>query len=252
MISIKNISLVGGLLSVALASGCALDAGTEDSTEPTVDGTQEVRRHAPDFQILGPAGRVRGKTYEELGGAWWRWLYSIPASTNPALDETGEFCDEGQQGPVFYLAGTFGGAVSRTCTIRHNKPVFFPISTFQADNCGIPPADQLTNEQLIEITENFDEGVDTVSLEVDGTVIGDTKDELAPFLIDVTQFSYNVPEEDSLYELMGLDFSGHCAPSWVAGYFVALSFDRGEHSLHFTAQHSNGFAIDTTYQLTVR
>jgi hypothetical protein len=83
-------------------------------------------------------------------------------------------------------------------------------------------------------------------------LIGDDKDELAPFLIDVTQFSYDVPDEDSLYDLMGLDFAGRCAPSWVTGYFVALSFDRGQHSIHFTAEHSNGFTTDTTYQLTVR
>jgi hypothetical protein len=240
------------LVSLGFASGCALESGAGDASEEMVDGAQELRRHRPDFQILGPGGTIRGKTYEQWAGNWWRWLYSIPVSTNPALDTTGEFCHEGQQGPVFNLAGTFGGAATRTCTISHGKPVFFPIVTTQADNCGVPPENQLSVAELIEYQSHFPETVTAVSLEVDGTLIGDEQAELEPFLIDVSRFSYNVPEEDSLYELQGLDFSGRCSPSFVAGYFVMLSFDRGEHTLRFSGALNNGFALESTYQLTVR
>lgn len=246
----KSISLVGAVLSLGLG-GCALDSGTGDSTDPTVDGTQEIRgRHRPDFQILD--GKVRGRAMEHWAGDWWRWIYETPASTHPALDTTGEFCHENQPGPVFYLAGTFGGAATRTCAIRRNKPVIFPLITFQADNCGIPPEDQLTRDELIEVVDAWPNTVTAATLEVDGVVIGTNADELSEFLTDTAEFSYVVPEEDSLYELFGLDFAGRCAPSFTRGYFIALSLDRGQHSIHFTGALDNGFAIDTTYQLTVR
>jgi hypothetical protein len=250
--TMTSISLGSMVASLGLMSGCAMEMGTGDATE-VAEGTQEIRgHHRPDFRILGPGGKIRGKTYEQWSGAWWSWLYSIPASTNPALDATGEFCQEGQQGPVFNLAGTFGGSANRTCTIRHGKPVFFPIITLAADNCGVPPQDQLSIEQILAIQENYPNTVTSVTLEVDGVVIGDDKDELASFLTDTTEFSYVVPAEDSLYDLMGSDFEGACAPSFVRGYFVMLQLDRGQHTIHFTGAQDNGFAIDTTYQLTVR
>jgi hypothetical protein len=229
-----------------------LDAGAGD-TESSVDGTQEIRgRHRPDFKIINPDARVRGRTQDYWQGDWWRWVMETPASVNPTLDTTGEFCDENQPGPVFYLAGTFGGAASRTCTIRRNKPVLFPLITFQADNCGIPPEDQLTNEELVAFLEDWPNTVTAATLEVDGVVIGSTPEELSEFLTDTTEFSYVVPAEDSLYELFGLDYEGLCSPSFTRGYFVALSLDRGQHTIHFTGALDNRFAIDTSYQLTVR
>jgi hypothetical protein len=241
------------MVAFGLTSGCALNTGAGESTEETADATQEVRgRHRPDFRILNPESRVRGKTFEQWAGEWWGWIYETPASTHPALDTTGEFCHENQPGPVMFLAGTFGGAVNRTCTIRHNKPVLFPLITFQADNCGIPPEDQLTRDELIDVVEAWPNTVTALSLEVDGIEIGSNKDDLSEFLTDTAEFSYVVPAEDSLYELFGLDFEGPCSPSFTRGYFVALSLDRGEHTLHFTGALDNGFAIDTSYELTVR
>src|SRR4051812_33587526 len=63
----------------------------------------------PGSGIVPPGARVLGKTYGEWGAAWWTWAYRIPAATNPVSDPTGEFCHEGQSGPVFFLAGNFGG-----------------------------------------------------------------------------------------------------------------------------------------------
>ena len=252
--STRSISFMGMVSSLALASGCAIDTGADDSTEsPVVEATQELRRQdRPDFQILGPEGKIRGTTYEQWSADWWRWAYSIPASTNPLLDTTGEFCDEGQQGPVFFLAGNFGGTVTRSCTVPHNKPLFFPLNNLAADNCGVPPENQLPIEDIIDLQEHFADFVTALTLEVDGTVIGDDKTELDPFLIDVTEFSYFVPDEDSLYDVFGLDFAGTCSPSFSAGYYVMLSLARGEHTVHFSAAQVSGFALDVTYNLTVR
>ena len=49
-----------------------------------------------------------GNTYGEWAAEWWQWALETPASVNPVLDMTGEFCAEGQKGHVWFLAGTFG------------------------------------------------------------------------------------------------------------------------------------------------
>jgi hypothetical protein len=247
------LGVLGGLLSLGLVSGCAVDVAAEDPTEATVGTEAELRRpHRPRFDVLGPEGKIRGKTYEQWSAAWWRWVWGGAASTHPTLDTTGEFCGVDQAGPVFFLAGTFGGAATRACTIPRGKLVFFPIIAASADNCGVPPADQLTVPELIAYQEQFDENITAVELTVDGTVIGTNKDELSPFLTDVTRFSYSVPEEDSLYDLFGMEFAGRCSPSFSVGYFVMLDLAPGMHTLHFAGAQANGFSLETTYTLDVR
>src|SRR5947209_20498630 len=66
-------------------------------------------------------------TYSELSAEWWQWLLGIPANMNPNLDTTGEFCDVDQSGPVWFLAGAFGGKFERACTLPAGKRLFFPV-----------------------------------------------------------------------------------------------------------------------------
>src|SRR5438552_13367399 len=68
-----------------------------------------------------------GQAYGEWSGAWWRWAYSIPADINPVADATGQFAAVGQSGPVWFLAGNFGGTTVRTVTVPAGKALFLPI-----------------------------------------------------------------------------------------------------------------------------
>ena len=52
---------------------------------------------------------------------------SVPADRNPLTDETGEFCDEGQAGPVWFLSGTFGNSAERVCTAPTGKKILVPV-----------------------------------------------------------------------------------------------------------------------------
>ncbi|MEU0544813.1 hypothetical protein [Nocardia sp. NPDC005978] len=65
-------------------------------------------------------------TEVEYAARWWQWALSIPVAKNPVVDETGEHAAEGQPADVWFLAGTFGGKVSRTCAVPHGRPLFFP------------------------------------------------------------------------------------------------------------------------------
>jgi hypothetical protein len=76
----------------------------------------------------------------QLAAQFVQWSLSIPTDVNPVLDQTGEFCMVGQQGPVWFLAGTFfGGTVTRSCTVPEGTTLFFPVINgfaFNTPNCG--------------------------------------------------------------------------------------------------------------------
>jgi hypothetical protein len=75
-----------------------------------------------------PADQVAfGNTYGEWASRWVQWVLSIPTGTNPALDTSGANCAQGQAGPAWFLAGNFGGALTRTCTVPAGKALFFPL-----------------------------------------------------------------------------------------------------------------------------
>src|SRR5690242_6912625 len=52
-----------------------------------------------------------GKTYGDWSTVWWQSILSIPIDKNPLKDNTGKDCSQGQSGPIWFLAGTGGGAV---------------------------------------------------------------------------------------------------------------------------------------------
>jgi hypothetical protein len=80
--------------------------------------------------------------YQTLSAQWWQWALSVPAAVNPITDPTGVNCAQGQgilSNNVWFLAGTFGGSATRSCTIPLGKSLFFPLlNTVYA--CDAPPA----------------------------------------------------------------------------------------------------------------
>jgi hypothetical protein len=77
--------------------------------------------------IHPPCSKPYGLTYGEWSARWWEWIESIPTAKNPNFDTTGAHCAEGQTGPVWFLAGDFGGTVVRHCTIPTGVSVLFPV-----------------------------------------------------------------------------------------------------------------------------
>jgi hypothetical protein len=85
-------------------------------------------------EIFPPDSNPYGLTYGEWSAKWWQWILAIPPDRNPLLDKTGQYCNEGQTDQnVFFLGGTFGGKVERTCTIPSDKAIFFPIINYEGN-----------------------------------------------------------------------------------------------------------------------
>ena len=67
--------------------------------------------------VIDPTLPVAGKSQLELSEQWWQWALGIPISSNPISDPDGSFAQVNNNGPVFFVAGNFGGNTTRT--FRH-------------------------------------------------------------------------------------------------------------------------------------
>jgi hypothetical protein len=82
---------------------------------------------------------------------WWQWAFHTPKDQNPITDKTGEYSGIGQNGPVWYLAGTTGNTshAQRNCVIPHGKSILFPIIVSQFSRSEKPT---MSDQELIRYT----------------------------------------------------------------------------------------------------
>ncbi|MFB6628640.1 signal protein [Streptomyces sp. NPDC056362] len=74
----------------------------------------------------------------ELQGRWWTWAASEPDATNAVAETDGSACGRNQPHDVWFLAGTFGGHVERTCEVPAGRPIAAPVVNLFGDpqNCA--------------------------------------------------------------------------------------------------------------------
>ncbi len=198
--------------------------------------------------IVDPDRKVFGKTYSELAGDWWNWAAQGPFETFPLFDETGDNCDVGQQGPIWFLAGNFGGVSERSCTVPNGKAIFFPV----VNTIWWAPEDGETVEELRAIANSFiDPGSLTLSCEIDGEPVSDLFSYRAQS--PTGGFVFDIPA-GSVFNTFGFD-PGLRDPSVSDGYWIGLApLPGGDHTIHFTAVVGDpddpDFALDVTYFLS--
>lgn len=240
------LAVVAALLALATLALCPAPAGTNE-----------------DLGILPVDQKLFGKSYGEWGAEWWKWAISIPAEENPVLDPTGEFGHVGQTGPVWFLAGTFGGgAVERWLTVPKDKWLFYPIlnavwwapedlatAAFVAETFfGLDP-DTLTDEELITLVAVFSlERLVRIGCTIDGVRVEDVRQYRA------TSRGFMIADTDLLDDF-GLAIS---TPNVAVshGYWIMLApLPPGQHTIHFEGRfHSELFGkgtLEVTYHLTV-
>ena len=172
---------------------------------------------------------------------------SIIDTANPLLDTTGENCQEGDMGDIFFLVGTEGGSIERECTISEGQEILFPIINvvcFDKPGGLVSPGEfdppkgpgncQEQAESFIDQASNLEVTIDGVSIE-----------NLQEFRV----LSYPFPiklQEDNILGLPSGTYIGISDGYWV----LVESLPEGEHTIHFAGQIGD-FTVDVTYQLTV-
>jgi hypothetical protein len=194
-----------------------------------------------------------GNTYGEWSARWWQWILSIPEDINPGFDTTGANCDEGQAGPVWFLAGTFtGGNVTRTCTIPAGKALLFAIWTglFGSGvfDCDPTVPGVLCNMNALRIASIGSMDQVTLRARLDGMPIRNLRGQR----VSSTELTLTIPENNFL----DID-PGTYTPQVSDGYWVLLKpLSPGEHILSFggsiTGGPFEGQSYELTYHLTIQ
>jgi hypothetical protein len=238
------ISLIVITLLALIAPGITGDqvAQANSSTTDVTSWTINAKNGNPG--VLPPNSKPHGKSYGEWGAQWWIWATQQPLATNQVLDETGEFCQLGQSGSVWFLAGNFGGTTVRDCAIPAGKTLFFPM----ANGLSFAPEFGNTEEEIRADVANDLAGIDVSSLRVivDGVELQD----LNSYRAASPAFVLPVPVGGLLTDL-GLD-PGDRAPAVSDGWWIMHTpLPKGKHTIQIIAAGADGFDLNVTYNLTV-
>lgn len=209
-----------------------------------VASTTALAQAADHPEVVPLAVNAFGNTYGEWSARWWQWALSIPEDTNPLLDLTGAHCTKGQGGQVWFLAGTLGGAATRSCTVPGDKALFFPILNVvfgQPSDCTGPSDCDVTALRVAAAADQDNPATLTVS------IAGHPVKHPRRLRVTSPVFTYFLPA-GNFFALP----PGTYGPLVSDGYWVLLEpLAPGAHTIHLQGVSNTGFATQVTYYLTV-
>jgi hypothetical protein len=188
---------------------------------------------------------VYGQHIGDWGLEWWQWILNFPTASNPNLQNGPLDCSAGQSGAVWFLAGNFGGAAVRSCTVKKGKALFFPILNgvfWTPEDCSDEGECRTGVSVGVDAITAWTCTVDDVPCVWSSPVVR-AQSAAKPFnlpagSIAVTDFGYSA----GLRPLAVSD-----------GYWVMLDpLPSGSHTIHFSAAASTGFFLDVSYTVTVK
>jgi hypothetical protein len=180
-------------------------------------------------------------SYTEWTIKWWQWAMSIPQDKNPLIDKTGKYCAEGQNGPVWFLAGTSDKThqAQRRCTIPNGKAILFPIIVSQFSFSEVPHI--TTDKELISHTAEDINRWSVLETTVDEIRLG----HLDEYRIQSGPFELFVPD-NNIWDIKP-------GPTKAAsdGFWVFLGpLSDGNHTIRFHGIEPN-YETAVTYNLTI-
>jgi hypothetical protein len=195
-----------------------------------------------------------GNTYGEWTSRWWQWLLSTPADKNPNLDTTGLNCDEGQSGPVWFLAGSFGGSFTRSCTVPAGKALLLPIQNtiFGAGvfDCEPTVPDVLCDlNALRQSAAANQDDPQKLEAKIDSFRVENLRD----FRMQSPAILLTYPDGNVVSLLFGVAVPGGTyTPNVSDGYSLFLPpLSKGKHTIRTRAVAANGFSVGMTFHLTI-
>jgi hypothetical protein len=164
---------------------------------------------------------------------WWKWLNSIPRSQNPAIDNSGGSSALNQRyAEVWFLAGTYGGSVKRTCKIPYGKCILFPIIASLFSFATDPHLK--TEQDLLSTVKKDISKIQCLSLTIDGIIFED--------LLKLRVQS----------EIFGDMINGKVTKAVSDGYWVFMKpLPMGIHKIHFFGKNADFFnEVNYTVSIT--
>lgn len=170
-------------------------------------------------------------------------MFSAPTKVNPVLDETGEYANINQDGPVWFLAGTFGEnkIPQRSCKIPAGFHILFPVINYELNPLEDPkfaPGPELVKHVVEDIND---------------IVVMDA-------IIDGNRLPvFRVQSDPELFPLRILDDNpvgckGGFTIAAADGYWVFLKpLAKGDHKIYFHGACGGGIRNATAdYSITIQ
>lgn len=201
------------------------------------------------LSMLAGAQAATEPSLEELSAQWWQWSLSIPTNVNPVVDLSGEYCMVGQRGNIWFLAGTFDGSATRTCTIPEGVSLFFPVVNSAQINtpniCG--QKGPLSVSEMRTNVAAFIDGIKQPSASLDGKPLYNVK------RVKSIVFATTLPANNIFYDACNGDSPpGVFSPAVDDGYYAKLPpLPAGRHIVEFSAANDSGFSVNVRYELKV-
>jgi hypothetical protein len=185
----------------------------------------------PENLVFDAGSNPYDMPFAEWTGKWWKWIRSFPSDTSPASDTTGEFCSISQPYPnVWFLAGTYGDSVTRTCTIPFGKALFFPIISSYFSFAGDPHLK--SEDELLEAAKKDIDTVKQLEIVVDDATFG-----------QLDQFRVGGGPFDDVFEGVETKFASD-------GFWIFLKPPKiGNHTIHFVGENID-FFNEVTYHIS--
>ncbi len=189
----------------------------------------------PQYEIASAGKLIEGLPLSSWIQRYWQWSRSFPSGETPADDSTGERCNAGQTGPVFFLTGSQDTApISRVCSVAKGHYVFIPLINVLA---------QLNNstttgcDQLIPPVRQVNDSVEDLKVSINGEPI---------------QITASLKGESGCFDLR--DSSRNISGKAIgAGYWLIIKpIQEGSYDIQFKGRYrADGFSQDIHYQLQV-
>ncbi|HTS87764.1 MAG TPA: hypothetical protein VMG41_04665 [Gemmatimonadales bacterium] len=237
------------LLAAALLLACN-ESPTAEGASPAPTPPLASMESARSV-VFAPDARPYGSSMVQWSERWWQWVLGVPASHNPMLDPTGADCGAGQRGEVWYIADLSTGSGTRSCRAPEGHSFLINLSgvlnDFPCPDTTFHPAPgQSLSDFLTEGARQIVDGVDSLSLTVDGTNVPNL------FSYRYTSPLFYYRGSATLQTLIDPCITGRLQPAVSDGYFIMVKpLDRGQHSLTFTAADVQGVHTAVTWSLTI-
>jgi hypothetical protein len=187
-------------------------------------------------------GKPFGFLPGEWTARWWRWALSSPMERNPLIDKTGKNCAEGQDGPVWFLAGTTGEtrSANRRCHVPSGKAILFPVLVSQFSFSEVPFIK--TSEELISYTAKDITHWSLLEASIDGLRVCN----INKYRIQFGPFDLFLPQNNIWNIRAGT------TQAVSDGFWAFLKpLNDGKHTLYFHGIEPH-FETEVTYHITVK
>ena len=191
------------------------------------------------IQVEPPGAIVAGKSIADWSTNWWRWAAALAPPGDPFTDTTGQFANVNQSGPVFFLAGSPGGSMSRQFRVPANTYLLVPLRVGEWSQLEL--GFDKTAAQIRQSAQQQADQINSLHAILDG--VTNTQTTVFSHRETSPDFNFNAVFNNQV----GINPPGFSGIAVADGYFLMLDpLTPGTHTLNYGGGITGSSLIDET------